>query len=108
MARGQAFFRSHAAAAGISLLHLALVGGFSIPKVNKVLNSTGYLSRSEKESRRRVGETSQMIVDCMQPGGLSPGTGMGWKSCIEFALHAKVRRRLAALHVGMNQIGECP
>jgi hypothetical protein len=95
VARGQAFFRSHAAAAGISLLHLALVGGFSIPKVNKVLNSTGYLSRSEKESRRRVGETSQMIVDCMQPGGLSPGTGMGWKSCIRVRfLHAKVRRRL--------------
>jgi len=44
---------------------------------------------------RRLLETSQMIIDCMQPDGLVPLTGIGWKSCLRVRfLHGKVRQRL--------------
>ena len=96
--RGQQFFIRNAAGCGIALLFLSLTGGFGAPKINKVLNSTGYLSQNCASTYVRLFETLQMIVDCMSPGGLTPGVGEGWKSCIRVRfLHAKVRRRLLSL-----------
>lgn len=113
IARGQDVFVRHAGGAGIALLNCSLVGGFGAPKINKVLGSTGYLARSCQASFVRLFETLQMIVDCMQPGGMRPAQrhlegkegaaqaewgGVGWRSCIRVrVLHGKVRRRLRAM-----------
>ena len=92
--RAQNFFHRHGPAAGMALLNLSLAGGFSAPRINQVLASTGYMSNSSKSYLRLV-ETLQMINDCMQPGALEPH-GRGWTSCIRVRfLHAKIRRRLA-------------
>ena len=107
--RGQDVFVRHAGGAGIALLNCSLVGGFGAPKINKVLGSTGYLARSCQTSYVRLFETLQMIVDCMQPGGMRPAArrgsnngaewgGVGWRACIRVrVLHGKVRRRLLAM-----------
>eukprot|EP00937_MAST-01D_sp_MAST-1D-sp2_P001972 g1972.t1 len=91
--RGQDVFHRYGPGAGIALLYLSLVGGFSAPKINKVLTSTGYLSGAGKGGReatwRRLWETTQMILDCMEPGALREG-GVGWCSVLRVRfLHAK-------------------
>eukprot|EP00505_MAST-04D_sp_SCG-Rhode-Island_P002761 Stramenopile-MAST_4_protein_2761 len=91
--RGQEFFHRHGPVAGMALLNLSLAGGFSAPRINHVLTSTGYLSNTSKSYTRLV-ETLQMINACMQPGGLEPH-GVGWMASVRVRfLHAKVRRRL--------------
>lgn len=90
--RGQDVFVRYGPAACMCLFYLSLVGGFSAPKINKVLTSTGYLNADQV--MRRIYETFSMIVDCMEHGALRPG-GKGWLSCLRVRfLHAKVRRRL--------------
>lgn len=42
--RGVRLFLSMTLPAGLSLLHFSLVGGFSAPRIARVLRSTGYLS----------------------------------------------------------------
>ncbi|KAF9921665.1 hypothetical protein BGZ65_010166, partial [Modicella reniformis] len=70
------FFISHA------LLHFSLAGGFSAPKISKVLTSTGYLSGSR--TKERVYETSQFVLDIANSlEHLQPGSGAGWKSTIQ-------------------------
>ncbi|KAF8947337.1 hypothetical protein BGZ47_009524 [Haplosporangium gracile] len=85
------FFISHA------LLHFSLAGGFAIPKITKVLNSTGYLSG--KRTKERVLETAQFILDVAHSlEHLQPGTGKGWESIIQVRfLHAGVRARLSKI-----------
>ncbi|KAG0207370.1 hypothetical protein BGX33_006892 [Mortierella sp. NVP41] len=85
------FFISH------TLLHFSLAGGFSIPKITKVLNSTGFLSG--KRTKERVLETAQFILDVVHSVEyLQPGTGPGWESIIQVRfLHAGVRSRLSRI-----------
>jgi hypothetical protein len=91
--RGQVLFHRHGPVAGLALLNLSLAGGFSAPRINHVLTSTGYLSKTSKSYVRLV-ETLQMVNACMQPGGLKPH-GVGWTASVRVRfLHAKVRRRL--------------
>ena len=52
------------------LLHLSLIGGFSAPKIDKVLTSTGYLTKAGPGAYRRVLETYQMVAHCLTVGGL--------------------------------------
>jgi len=77
------------------LLHFSLTGGFSLPKITKVLTSTGYLSGSK--SKERVYETSQFVFDIAHSlEHLTPGTGPAWESIIQVRfLHAGVRSRLS-------------
>lgn len=89
--RRYCFFISHA------LLHFSLAGGFAIPKITKVLNSTGYLSG--KRTKERVLETAQFILDVAHSlEHLQPGTGKGWESIVQVRfLHAGVRARLSKI-----------
>lgn len=96
--RGQEVFVRYAGGSGLTLLHCSLVGGFGAPKINKVLGSTGYLSRSCHTTYVRLFETLQMIVDCTETDGLLPTTGVGWQACVRVRmLHAKVRKHLLAM-----------
>ena len=96
--RGQNVFIRYAGGTGMSLLNCSLVGGFGAPKINKVLGATGYLSRSCTGSYVRLFETLQMIADCMEPDGLLPTTGVGWRASVRVRiLHAKIRKRLLGM-----------
>lgn len=89
--RRYAIFISHA------LLHFSLAGGFVIPKITKVLNSTGYLSGTR--TKRRVFETQQFVLDVAHSlEYLKPGTGTAWESTVQVRfLHAGVRARLSKI-----------
>ncbi|KAK3272722.1 hypothetical protein CYMTET_18998 [Cymbomonas tetramitiformis] len=92
--RGQLFFLKHLVGASTCLLHISLIGGFGAPKINKVLNSTGYLASAPESTFKRLVETIQMISDCMGDGALQKG-GVGWNSVARVRLlHAAVRVRL--------------
>ncbi|KAG0268491.1 hypothetical protein DFQ27_006556 [Actinomortierella ambigua] len=80
-----------------ALLHFSLAGGFNLPKISKVLTSTGYLAGDK--TKYRVLETAQFVVDVMQtPDSLKPETGAAWKSIIQVRfLHAQVRQKLSRL-----------
>jgi hypothetical protein len=88
--RGQEFFLRNAGSLCVALLNLALIGGFGAPKINAVLQATGYLTRG-KGTQRRLSETLQMVLDCIPAGALRPG-GRGWHSVLNVRLlHAGVR-----------------
>ena len=107
--RGQNVFIRYAGGTGMSLLNCSLVGGFGAPKINKVLGATGYLSRSCAGSYVRLFETLQMIADCMEPDGLLPTTGVGWKASIRVRmLHAKIRKRLRGMDKWQEKEWGCP
>ncbi|KAF9904680.1 hypothetical protein EC991_002427 [Linnemannia zychae] len=95
--RGQQVYWKYCLHISYTLLHFSLAGGFAIPKISKVLNSTGYLSGNR--SRARVFETAQFVLDIAQSvEDLQPGTGSGWESTIQVRfLHAGVRARLSRL-----------
>ncbi|KAF9574500.1 hypothetical protein EC968_006305 [Mortierella alpina] len=92
--RGQQVYWRYCLFISHVLLHFSLAGGFSIPKITKVLNSTGYLSG--KKTKERVLETSQFVLDVVHSlDNLQPGSGAAWKSIIQVRfLHAGVRTRL--------------
>ena len=96
ISRGQRVFISHFPAASVVLYNVSLVAGFSIPKVTKVLEQSGYLVGSPAAAMRRLFETGRLLIDCcMEEGAMAPGTGAGWKSALRVrALHGRVRRRL--------------
>jgi hypothetical protein len=96
VARGQRFYLANAAAVGMVLFNLSLVGGYSAPKINRVLSGTGYLRSSLSSTYRRLAETGVMIFDCMNggPASLRP-SGRGFRSAIRVRfLHARVRAHL--------------
>lgn len=97
VARGQTFFRRNAGLVAICLLNLSLIGGFGSPRINSVLEATGYLTGSRDATLRRLFETFQMVMDaCVDEDSLRPG-GAGWASVLNVRLlHAAVRRRLLA------------
>lgn len=68
-----------------------------MPKITKVLNSTGYLSG--KKTKERVLETSQFVLDVVHSiDYLQPGTGVAWESIVQVRfLHASVRARLSKI-----------
>ncbi|KAG0214789.1 hypothetical protein BGX28_001424 [Mortierella sp. GBA30] len=95
--RGQQVYWRYCLFISHVLLHFSLAGGFAIPKITKVLNSTGYLSG--KRTKERVLETSQFVLDVVHSlDYLRPRTGVAWKSIIQVRfLHAGVRARLSKI-----------
>ncbi|GJJ68132.1 hypothetical protein EMPS_00478 [Entomortierella parvispora] len=95
--RGQDVYWRYSLFISHALLHFSLAGGFVIPKITKVLNSTGYLSG--KSTKKRVLETQQFVLDVVHsPEYLFPGTGTAWESIVQVRfLHAGVRARLAKI-----------
>ncbi|TPX32131.1 hypothetical protein SmJEL517_g04702 [Synchytrium microbalum] len=91
---GQLTFWRHAPAIQIILLFGTLAGGFSNPRINRVLIRTGYLANPTKIYRRLL-ETAQMVNEVMLPGSLKPGSS-GWESILRVRfLHSAVRLRQA-------------
>ena len=92
--RGQILFMAHAASASLSLLHLSLIGGFSAPKILKVLDCTGYLMTNEYSTMTRIQETMEMIVDILEKDAMHPGQN-GWKSVVKVRfLHSRIRKHI--------------
>jgi len=99
LAAGQQVYLRYLPAASVTLFNMSLVGGFSAPKITKVLERTGYLVSSPASVMRRLLDTGRLLVDCCAdgPDAMRPG-GAGWRAAIRVrALHAKVRRRLMRL-----------
>ncbi|KAI9023385.1 hypothetical protein DFJ74DRAFT_668950 [Hyaloraphidium curvatum] len=79
------------------LLHFSLIVGVSAPKVNRVLVSTGYLTKPGERTFKRLLETTAWLAAIMEPDALRP-MGSGWKACLRVRfLHAHVRLRLRKL-----------
>ena len=95
--RGQEVFWRFAGPKLMLLLHFSLLVGVSAPKVNRVLLSTGYLTRSGERTFKRLLETTSWLVAVMESGSMRP-LESGWKACLRVRfLHAHVRQRLRAL-----------
>jgi hypothetical protein len=79
-------------------MYFSLVGGFSAPKIIKVLDETGYLTRSDRdETWRRLNETIEMVLDCVcRDDGLEVGEAGWWAVLKVRMMHSRVRRRLLA------------
>lgn len=99
LAAGQQVYLRYLPAASLTLFNMSLVGGFSAPKITKVLERSGYLVGNPASVMRRLLDTGRLLVDCCAdgPDAMRPG-GTGWCAAIRVrALHAKVRRRLLRL-----------
>jgi hypothetical protein len=104
--RGQRVFLAHAASSSLSLLYLSLIGGFSAPKIVKVLECTSYLTSNEYFIYKRLLETMEMIVDCLEQDALLPGHE-GWMSVLKVRfLHAKVRRKILQSNFDIQTYGQ--
>ena len=92
--RGQIVFLAHAASASLSLLHRSLIGGFSAPKILKVLDCTGYLMTNEYSTMTRIQDTMEMILNILDKDALLPGQN-GWRSVLKVRfLHSRVRKHI--------------
>lgn len=93
LARGQQVYLRYLPAASLVLFNVSLVGGFSAPKITKVLEQSGYLVGPPKQAMRRLFDTGRLLIDsCAHgPEALQAG-GQGWRSAVRVrALHAKVQ-----------------
>jgi len=119
--RGIDVFVAYFPVAGLSLFHISLVGGFSIPQIVEVLMATRYIvprglitggapaattpesnARDRKMTAERLMDTGGWNFSCMvndedderTAASLRPG-GKGWEATLRVrVLHAKVRRSL--------------
>ena len=85
------FAHRHGVAAAGVLLTGSLVEGYTLRRANKVLVGTG---RLQTDVARRIYETTQMVWNIGQEGGIRPG-GIGHRTLMEVRLlHAAVRHFL--------------
>lgn len=98
--RGINVFLAYLPAAGCSLYYRSLVGGFSIPKIVKVLEATKYLISDRRKVMTRLIDTGGFLACCFAPTSglpaeaLRPG-GAGWSAALRVrVLHGKIRQRL--------------
>jgi hypothetical protein len=90
---GQMCYLKHSVPAALGLLYHSLIEGFSAPKMVKVLDTTAYLtSQNYDRTWRRINETIEMVVACLDGSdALKPGLP-GWKAVLRVRfLHTKVR-----------------
>ena len=99
---GAEFFCANIVAAGTCLMNLSLIGGFGAWRINKVLESTGYLSAGRDDVHRRLLETLSFVLSCCQPSpphthqAMEPD-GAGWRAAFAVRmLHSNVRVRLTS------------
>ncbi|EIN08296.1 hypothetical protein PUNSTDRAFT_87654 [Punctularia strigosozonata HHB-11173 SS5] len=105
----------------LALLHYSLAGGFSSPRITRVLELTSYLiprmsestgcplsssaesrERSDKATYERLLETAQWVLDCMDgleailpPTGPGDPGGRGWEATVQVRLlHAQMRAQV--------------
>jgi hypothetical protein len=97
---GADFFCANVVSAGTCLMNLSLIGGFGAWRINKVLESTAYLSSGRDHAHRRLLETLMFVLDCCSPSSstsiqaMAPG-GCGWRAAFAVRMvHSSVRVRL--------------
>jgi hypothetical protein len=93
---GQVVFYKYSGSASMGLLYFSLIGGFSAPKIVKVLDQTAYLTKGSFDATfKRLNETLEMILDSIEePDNLKIGK-RGWYSVLKVRfLHCKVRERI--------------
>ena len=85
---GERFFERHGPACVMSLACASLPACYAARRGVQVLSLT---ARLQSDPVRRIGETAQLTLDCMAPGGLAPG-GRGVRDAQKVRLmHAAVR-----------------
>ena len=100
---GQHFFLKNAGAASLGLLYFSLIGGFSAPKITKVLDSTSYLTKNRERTWRRLNETMEMIVDCIDDDSSLKIGNKGWISTLRVRfLHSQIRLKLMKINHKTN------
>lgn len=89
----EAFFARHGLLISTSLFFASLPRCYACANGVRVLHQTARLAT---DTRRRIGETGQMVLDTMAEGGLSPG-GDGIRAAQKVRLmHAAVRHLIRA------------
>jgi len=92
IAVGERFFAEHGPGCVMALACASLPACYAARKGVQVLHLT---ARLQSDPVRRIGETAQLVLDVMAPGGLSPGGG-GVRDAQKVRLmHAAVRHLVA-------------
>lgn len=99
---GAEFFCANIVSAGTCLMNLSLIGGFGAWRINKVLESTGYLAAGRDDVHRRLLETLSFVLSCCCPSASHSRKAMepdgdGWRAAFAVRmLHSNVRVRLTS------------
>ena len=98
--KGQIVFYKYSASASMGLLYFSLIGGFSAPKIVKVLDATGYLTKGHYDSTfKRLNETLEMVLDSLEEQDALKVGERGWRSVLKVRfIHCKVRDRIKRHH----------
>ena len=86
--KGQALFQELGPEVLLILGCYSLPAAYAATKGARVLAQTGFLT---EDTDRRLGETSQMVVDVMTAGGLEPGGTGIWAARKVRLMHAAIR-----------------
>lgn len=90
--QGQQVFLKHYASAALGLLYSSLIGGFAAPKIVKVLDATAYMTKNKDATWRRLNETMEMVVDCIDTDDSLLIGNRGFNSVLKVRfLHSRVR-----------------
>ena len=101
---GQHIFLKYHGSAALGLFYVSLVGGFGAPKITKVLDSTSYMTKHRDATFKRMTETLEMVLDCVDAeGSLRPGS-KGFSSVLKVRfLHSRVRLSLLGKLTGSRE-----
>ena len=93
--QGQYIFLKHYGSASLGLLYVSLIGGFAAPKITKVLDATAYMTKNRDATYRRMNETFEMVLDCMDGDDTLFVGNKGFNSVLKVRfLHSRVRLNL--------------
>ena len=92
---GQYVFLKHYGSAALGLLYVSLIGGFAAPKITKVLDATAYMTKYKDATWRRMNETFEMVIDCIDSDDSLDIGQRGFNSVLKVRfLHSRVRLNL--------------
>jgi ER-bound oxygenase mpaB/B'/Rubber oxygenase, catalytic domain len=105
--QGQQVFLKHYASAALGLLYSSLIGGFAAPKIVKVLDATAYMTKNKDATWKRLNETMEMVVDCIDKDDSLVIGNRGFNSVLKVRfLHSRVRLNiLGTMRRPKNQSG---
>ena len=96
--QGQQVFLKHYASAALGLLYSSLIGGFAAPKIVKVLDATAYMTKNKDATWRRLIETMEMVVDCIDKNDSLLIGNRGFNSVLKVRfLHSRVRLNILGI-----------
>ena len=92
---GQYVFLKHSGSAALGLMYVSLIGGFAAPKITKVLDATAYMTKYKDATWRRMNETFEMVIDCIDSVDSLEVGKRGFNSVLKVRfLHSRVRLNL--------------